>query len=106
MPSDGSLPLAAAQVRLGKPGRPRKALADLAAAAAQRAAPAGGARLLGVHATAGYLGIGPRMVHEMRASGRLRPVRLPLAGDREVRKLLFDRADLDRLIEASKEPAR
>jgi helix-turn-helix protein len=103
MPNSGPLPLAAAQERLGKPGRPRKAaLADQAVAAVS----AGGPRLLGVRATAGYLGIGQRMVHELRASGRLRPVRLPLAGDREVRKLLFDRADLDRLIEASKEPSR
>jgi hypothetical protein len=30
-------------------------------------------------------------------------VRLPLAGDRQVRKLLFDRADLDRLIDEGKE---
>jgi hypothetical protein len=100
------LALAAAQERLGRPGRPRKTLAELAEAAAKRASAAGGARLLGVQATAGYLGIGPRVVLELRAAGHLRPVRLPLAGDRDVRKLLFDRADLDRLIEAWKDPAR
>lgn len=101
MPNPAPLPLADAQARLGRPGRPRKAaLADQAAATVSPA----GARLLGVRAAAGYLGIGTRMVHELRASGRLRPVRLPLAGDAEVRRLLFDVRDLDALVEASKEP--
>jgi hypothetical protein len=39
----------------------------------------------------------------MVAAGRLPRVRLPLAGDGELRRILIDRADLDRLIEASKE---
>ena len=30
---------------------------------------------------------------------------LPLPGGKDVRKLLYDRADLDRLIERSKDPA-
>ncbi len=105
MSSPAALPLEEAQHRLSKPGRPRKTVAELADAAAKRATAAGGARLLGVQATAGYLGVGPRVVLELRAAGHLRPVRLPLAGDREVRKLLFDRTDLDRLIECWKDPA-
>ena len=58
-------------------------------------------RLLDVHASARYLGdVSVRVVHELRAAGHLRPVRLPLAGDRELRKLLFDVRDLDAFIEA------
>jgi hypothetical protein len=98
--------LAGAATRLRRPpGRPRSkpSLEEQAVAALSPAAP----RLLDVAGAAAYLGgISPRTVHELRAAGHLRPVRLPLAGDRELRKLLFDRLDLDAFIEASKEPAR
>ncbi|MBZ5590569.1 MAG: helix-turn-helix domain-containing protein [Acidobacteriia bacterium] len=94
--------LTAAQERLGKPGRPRRApLAEQAVAMSTEPR-----RLLDVHASARYLGdVSVRVVHELRAAGHLRPVRLPLAGDRELRKLLFDVRDLDAFIEASKERA-
>jgi hypothetical protein len=101
--SSAPLPLAAAQNRLGKPGRPRKPSIVAQAAAALVTE----ARLLDVPATARYLGdISVRAVHELRAAGHLRPVTLPLAGDRELRRLLFDRRDLDAFIEAAKEAAR
>jgi hypothetical protein len=41
----------------------------------------------------------------MEAAGVLPRVRVPLPGGRDLRKLLFDKADLDRLIEAWKEAA-
>jgi hypothetical protein len=100
------LPLAGARKR---PGRPPKVAG--APRPARPSPPDGGAvsaclpRLLGVRATAAYLDVSPRTVMELRAAGHLRPVRLPLTGDHEVRKLLFDRVDLDRLIEAWKDPA-
>lgn len=104
MPNGARLKLADAQERLGKPGRPRK---SPLAAQASAAVACTEARLLDVPATARYLGdISVRAVHELRAAGHLRPVTLPLAGDRELRRLLFDRRDLDAFIEANKEPAR
>jgi excisionase family DNA binding protein len=60
-----------------------------------------GPRLLSARETAAYLAIGYDTVLLLVKSGTLRPVRLPL-GENELRKLLFDRVDLDRLVEASK----
>ncbi len=60
-------------------------------------------RLLDLDATAGYLGVSVWTVRDLEAAGTLRRVRLPLANGGELRKLLFDRADLDRLIEAWKD---
>jgi hypothetical protein len=60
-------------------------------------------RLLNLHAAAAYLGLRERKLRELARSGILPRVRIPLPHDGEVRKLLFDRADLDRLIEAWKE---
>ena len=54
------------------------------------------ARLLTLAQTAAYLGLSPWTVRELQWKGRLPRVALS-------RKLLFDRADVDRLIEASKE---
>jgi hypothetical protein len=62
-------------------------------------------RLLDLDAAAGYLGVSPWTVRDLEAAGVLRRVRVPLPGGRELRKLLFDKADLDRLIEAWKETA-
>jgi excisionase family DNA binding protein len=59
------------------------------------------ARLLDVDAAAAYLGVSPWTVRDLEAAGTLKRVRVPLRGG-ELRKLLFDRADLDRLIEAWK----
>jgi hypothetical protein len=44
-------------------------------------------------------------VRDLEANGTLKRVRIPLPNGGELRKLLFDRADLDRLVEAWKERA-
>jgi Helix-turn-helix domain len=112
------LPLAAASMRLrGKPGRPARAddlhglptVAPSPPAGAARGVPGRVAvaplqpRVLDLHGAAAYLGLGERKLRELARSGILPRVRIPLPHDAEVRKLLFDRADLDRLIEAWKE---
>jgi hypothetical protein len=62
------------------------------------------ARLVDVDGAAAYLGgVSTWTVRDLIASGRLPRVRLPLAGDREVRRLLIDVRDLDRLIDHGKE---
>jgi hypothetical protein len=114
-----SLPLAAASLRLrGRPGRPRKhplrpVLGEIAVTpnAPSRASSGdelrplairtSGPRLLSARETAAYLAIGYETVLLLVKSGTLRPVRLPL-GETALRKLLFDRVDLDRLVEVSK----
>jgi excisionase family DNA binding protein len=112
-----SPPLAAAAVRLrGRPGRPRRHPAngqstgkvlpqvrDNAAPVDRPLVPqATVPRLLDVEAAARYLGISSWTVRAMVDAGTLRPVRLPLDGGRELRRLLFDQLDLDRVIEAGK----
>ncbi len=110
-------PLAAARERLRrKPGRPRKPESGHVPGTppAERGANGGslgGAlavraivpRLLSLEATAAYLGISPWTVRDLEAAGVLPRVRIPLPNNGELRKLLFDREDLDRLIEAWKE---
>lgn len=56
-----------------------------------------GPRLLGIQATADYLGIKPWSVRELTWAGTLRPVKLG-----RLRRLLYDRADLDALIDQGK----
>ena len=110
------LPLAAASQRLrGKPGRPRKAESGhitgtpdaearmngglkRGALAPQAIAP----RLLDLQATAAYLGVSTWTVRDLETAGVLKRVSIPLPGNRDLRKLLFDKTDLDRLIEAWK----
>ena len=113
------LPLAAASIRLRRrPGRPRKLAAEPAPAvpraerhetknAVSRAlgqetgtpiAP----RLLDLKTAAAYMSMSPWTLREIPADVLPR-VRVPLLGGRELRKLLFDRNDLDRLIAAWKE---
>ncbi len=110
-------PLAAASRRLmRKPGRPRKPESGHVpgtppAERGVNCGPPGGAlavraivpRLLSLDATAAYLGISPWTVRDLEAGGVLPRVRIPLPNNGELRKLLFDRKDLDRLIEAWKE---
>ena len=101
------LPLAAASVRLrGKPGRPRRVQrgAEQTVSVHTATAPVP-PRLLDVRATAAYLGLSPWTVRDLEAAGVLRRVIVTLCGGRELRKLLFDRADLDRLIGVWKERA-
>lgn len=112
-------PLAAASERLrGKPGRPRNANAghNPGTAPAERrtgSGPDGGTlavtaiapRLLDLEATALYLGVSAWTVRDLEAAGVLPRVRIPTRNGGDLRKLLFDRDDLDRLIEAWKETA-
>src|SRR5262245_1964637 len=118
----GTLPLAAASARLrGLPGRPRRETDADSAQASQAGALSGdrmftgangGAvpevcpvtpRLLDVEAAARYLGVSAWTIRDLDAAGHLPRVRLPLPGGKELRRLLFDRTDLDRLIERSKD---
>ena len=60
-------------------------------------------RLLDLHSTAAYLGVSEWTVRDLEAGGLLQRVRVPLPNEGELRKLLFDRVALDRLIESWKE---
>jgi hypothetical protein len=62
-------------------------------------------RLLSLDAAATYLSMSPWTIRDLEAAGVLPRVRVPLPDGRELRKLLFDRADLDRLIGAWKDTA-
>lgn len=111
------LPLAAASRRLrGKPGRPRK---GQSAEVRQTPAPRIGSvlspaykadvpvtcppRLLDLESAGAYLGVSPWTVRHLIAAGTLARVRIPLPNRGELRKVLLDRADLDRLVEAWKD---
>ena len=59
-------------------------------------------RLLDLKATAAYLGVSQWTVRDLEFSGILRRVSIPLGTQKELRKLLFDRHDLDRLVETWK----
>ena len=91
------LPLAAAQCRLGRPGRPRKPTHE--PLAVTTCPP----RLLDVDADAAYLGVSSWTIRDLDAAGVLPRVRVPLPNGGELRRLLFDRADLDRLIDVWKD---
>lgn len=60
------------------------------------------ARILDVRAAACYLGVSAWTLRDYVAAGILKRVRLPLPNGGELRRLLFDRRDLDALVEASK----
>lgn len=62
-------------------------------------------RLLSLDAAAAYLSMSPWTIRDLEAAGVLPRVRVPLPDGRELRKLLFDKADLDRLIGAWKDAA-
>jgi hypothetical protein len=120
-----TLPLAAASVRLrGKPGRPRKGTAGAQPPAEPRvnSGPDGSGqdsqsgrptrlterRLLDVAQTAAYLGdLSEDTVRELDASGVLTParVKIPGHGGQPIRKVLFDREVLDRLVAGWRTPA-
>ncbi len=59
-------------------------------------------RLLDLHTAAAYLGVSEWTVRDLEAAGTVPRVRIPLPHAGELRKLLFDRTDLDRLIDAWK----
>jgi hypothetical protein len=54
-------------------------------------------RLLSFHNSAAYCGVTQQTIRRLMDRGVLVPVRLP-----EVRRILFDKKDLDRLIESGK----
>ena len=98
-------PLAGASERLrdvpGFPrqhGRPRMREHDERGAAGAHSSVPVASRLLDVEAAAAYLGVSPWTIRDLEAAGTLKRVCVPLRGS-ELRKLLFDRADRDRLIE-------
>lgn len=62
-------------------------------------------RLLDLRGTAGYLSVAPWTVRELEWRGVLQRVRVPLPGGGELRRVLFDRADLDQLVERWKDRA-
>jgi hypothetical protein len=62
-------------------------------------------RLLDLEAAAAYLGVSTWTVRDLEAAGVVKRVRVPLPDGRDLRKLLFDKTDLDRLIELWKDSA-
>ncbi len=60
-------------------------------------------RLLSLEDAARYLGVSPWTVRELEWSGVLPRIRIPLGNGKELRKLLFDREDLNRLIDRWKD---
>jgi len=94
------LPLAAASERLRKrPGRPRTRPARKPLAALPCSP-----RLLTLGQAARYLALSRATVERLRAAGILPSVRIPHANEAgEVRRVLFDREDLDRLVTSWRE---
>lgn len=97
-----------------RPGRPRKhAVPDTSRVDASKQPKVSGRalvsvapvlpRLLDLHGAALYLGVSGWTVRDLEGNGTLKRVRVPLPNGGELRKLLFDRAELDRLIEAWKD---
>ncbi len=60
-------------------------------------------RLLDLEGASLYLAVSLWTIRDMVASGELKRVRLPLTKEKSLRKLLFDREELDRVIESSRE---
>jgi len=83
------------------PGRPRKHPTTEGAAPRSDPPPLD-PRLLDIVQAARYLSVSPWTIRSLEWSGVLPRVRIPLADSRDLRKLLFDRTDLDRLIESWK----
>lgn len=113
------LPLAAASMRLRrKPGRPLKEAAGSITADKPSDRERGrdlGRRIVGYEAVshipprlldlksaAAYLGVSPWTIRDLEASGTLRRVNVPLGMGKDLRKLLFDREDLDQLVDSWK----
>ncbi len=62
-------------------------------------------RLLGLEGAAKYLGVSEWTVRSLEWEGVLPRVRIPNGKGGEIRKLLFDVRDLDRLVDRSKDVA-
>ena len=61
------------------------------------------ARLLDLRGAAAYLCVSEWTVRDLEAAGTIARVRIPLPNNGELRRLLFDRASLDDLIELWKD---
>jgi len=62
-------------------------------------------RLLDLPSSARYLGVSLWTIRDLIANGTLTRVRVPLPNGGELRKVLLDREDLDRLVPSWKAPA-
>ncbi len=94
-------PLAGASLRLrGKPGRPRKVRPEPEAAPSPTVPPA---RLLSLEGAAAYLSVSTWTIRDLISSGTISRVRIPLPSHGELRRVLLDREDLDRLVGIWKE---
>lgn len=60
-------------------------------------------RLLDLHSAAAYLSVSEWTMRDLEAVGSIHRIRIPLPNAGELRKLLFDRMDLDRLIDVWKD---
>jgi hypothetical protein len=76
---------------------------QLSSVVSQSATQSTAQRLLDLRSAAAYLGLSVYTVRELEWKGTLPRVRIPLPNGGEVRKLLFDQRDLDRLIESWKD---
>jgi hypothetical protein len=111
------LPLAAASMRLRqKPGRPRKEVTGSIAPENTSDGDRGRVqdkrtvvyeavghippRLLDLKGAAAYLGTSPWTIRDLEAHGTLRRVNVPLGMGKNLRKPLFDREDLDQLVDS------
>jgi hypothetical protein len=120
-PTSAARPLANAAARLRRPpGRPRKVAGAQASQTPGLSIPADRSqsykasvpalcpispRLLDLATAAAYLGVSPWTVRDLEAARIVPRVRMPLPGGGELRKLLFDRDDLDQLIRVWKDAA-
>jgi hypothetical protein len=113
-------PQSASVTGVAHPGTPRRTSSNSGAEASQASAPSANPllarvpeasvpglcpplpRLLDLKATAQYLGVSPWTVRDLEAARALKRVSIPLPGGRELRKLLFDRVELDALVDAWK----
>jgi hypothetical protein len=100
---NGSAAPAAGTLRAQTPARTRKNTARGDGDGVLQTPALSAARLLDLRSAATYLGLAPWTTRELEWSGVLRRVRVPLPKGGELRKVLFDRADLDLFIAAWKE---
>lgn len=61
-----------------------------------------GPRLLDLHSSAVYLGLSKWTIRDLEAAGLLPRVRIPGPNHKDLNRLLFDKTDLDRLIDSWK----
>ncbi len=89
-------------LRRVKTGELKRAQAQQATAPQAQVVPIA-PRLLDLHGAAAYLGLSEWTTRDLEYAGVLARVRVPLPGNGQLRKLLFDKQDLDRLVEVWKD---